>query len=175
MGTNEFLDVVPEMVTYVRVAQSGSFSAAARQLHLSPSGVSKQIAKLERALGVLLLIRTTRKVRLTDVGMEVYQKCNELVEAAQATMQVAERFMSRPQGMVRMSAPKAFAKHVLHPPVLDFPEAYPDVDVHMIVNARAVDTVLEPPADRTDAGDAWSDAMRWVPPTLVVRARKLGT
>lgn len=143
MGTNEFLDVLPEMVTFVRVAQSGSFSAAARQMNVTPSGVSKQISKLERALGVQLLMRTTRKLHLTDVGMEVYQKCNQLVDAAQGTMQVAERFMSRPQGMVRMSAPKAFAKHVLHPAVLDFLEAYPDVDVHMIVTDRAVDPVLE--------------------------------
>ncbi len=143
MGTNEFLDVLPEMVTFVRVAQSGNFTAAANQLHLTPSGVSKQITKLERALGVQLLMRTTRKLHLTDVGMEVYQKCNELVDAAQGTMQVAERFMSRPQGMVRISAPKAFAKHVLHPAVLDFLEAYPDVDVHMIVTDRMVDPVLE--------------------------------
>ncbi len=143
MGTSEFLDVLPEMVTFVRVAQGGSFSAAARSMHLTPSGVSKQISKLERALGVQLLMRTTRKLHLTDVGMEVYQKCNQLVEAAQGTMQIAERFMSRPQGMVRISAPKAFAKNILHPAVLDFLETYPDVDVHMIVTDRAVDPVLE--------------------------------
>jgi DNA-binding transcriptional LysR family regulator len=137
------LDVLPEMVTFVRVAQGGSFTAAANQLNMTPSGVSKQITKLEGALGVQLLLRSTRKLHLTDVGMEVYQKCNALVDAAQGTMQVAERFMSRPQGMVRMSAPKAFAKHVLHPAVLDFLEAYPDVDVHMIVTDRLVDPVLE--------------------------------
>ncbi|WP_342616386.1 LysR family transcriptional regulator [Rhodoferax sp. GW822-FHT02A01] len=143
MGKNEFLDVLTEMVTFVRVAESGSFSAAARFLHITPSAVSKQVTRLERVLGAQLIRRTTRQLQLTDVGMEAFHKCSELVEAAQGAMQVTAKFMERPQGMVRLTAPKAFAKHILHPAILDFLDKYPEVDVQLIVTDKLVDPIQE--------------------------------
>jgi DNA-binding transcriptional LysR family regulator len=143
MGKNDFLDVLTEMVTFVRVAESGSFSAAARFLHVTPSAVSKQVTRLEKVLGAQLIRRTTRQLQLTEVGMEVFHKCSELVEAAQGTMQVTVKFMERPQGLVRLTAPKAFAKHVLHPAILDFLDKYPDVDVQLMVTDRLVDPIQE--------------------------------
>ncbi len=143
MGKNDFLEVLPEMVTFVYVVHSGSFSAAARMLHLTPSGVSKQMSRLEKAMGVQLVVRTTRRLHFTDIGHEVFKTCNALVEAAQGTMQLAERFMEIPQGNVRLSAPKAFAKHILNPAVMDFLKAYPDVNVHLDVTDRIVDPVVD--------------------------------
>lgn len=143
MGKSEFLEVLPEMVTFVYVFRSGSFSAAARMLHLTPSGVSKQITRLERAMGVQLAVRTTRRLHFTDIGHEVYKTCNALVEAAQGTMQLADRFMEKPQGNVRLSAPKAFAKHILHPAIMDFLTVYPEVNVHLDVTDRVVDPLVD--------------------------------
>jgi DNA-binding transcriptional LysR family regulator len=139
MVHNDFLNVLPEMVAFVYVAQTGSFSAAARQLHLTSSAINKQISKLEKTLGVQLLTRTTRKLHLTDAGQEILQKCIEVVTAAQGTMQLAEGLMERPKGVVTLAAPKAFAKQVLHPAILKFLDAYPDVDVHLVVTDESLD------------------------------------
>lgn len=143
MGTNDFLEVLPEMVTFVRVAERGSFSAAADDLQITPSAASRHVSKLEKVLGLQLIRRTTRQFRLTDAGKEAFEKCSELVVAAQGTMQVAQRFMEKPYGLIRVSAPKAFAKHVLHPLILGFLKQYPDVDVQLLVTDKTVDPIHE--------------------------------
>lgn len=143
MGMNDFLEVLPEMVTFVRVAERGSFSAAADDLQITPSAASRHVSKLEKVLGLQLIRRTTRQFRLTDAGKEAFEKCSELVVAAQGTMQVAQRFMEKPYGLIRVSAPKAFAKHVLHPLILGFLNQYPDVDVQLLITDKTVDPIHE--------------------------------
>ncbi len=143
IGTNGFLEVLTEMVTFVRVAERGSFSAAAVELQITPSAASRHVSRLEKVLGLQLIRRTTRQFRLTDAGKEAFEKCSELVVAAQATMQVAQRFMEKPQGLIRVSAPKAYAKHILHPLILDFLRQYPAVDVQLLVTDKKVDPIHE--------------------------------
>ncbi len=143
MRTNDFLEVVHELVAFVRVAEAGSFSAAARLHGLTPSAVSRQVARLEKAMGVALLQRSTRQLRLTEAGLEVLERGREMVAAAQATMRVAEGHMDTPKGLVRISAPKAVSRHLLHQPLLDFMQRYPDVDVHLLVVDRLVDPLRE--------------------------------
>lgn len=143
MGTDDFLGVMHELVAFVRVAEAGSFSAAARRHGLTPSAVSRQVARLEKALGVSLLQRTTRQLRLTEAGMEVLARGREMVAAAQATVRVAEGHVGSPRGLVRISAPKAFARQVLQQPLLAFLQRYPTVDVHLVVADRPVDPVRE--------------------------------
>ncbi len=140
---NAFLKVLPEMVTFLRVAELGSFSAAARDLGTTASAASRQISRLEKELGVQLIQRTTRQLRLTEAGTEACDRCRELVAAAQATMQVAQRYASKPQGRVRMSAPKAFARHVLQALILSFLQRYPDVGVQLLVDDREIDPIRE--------------------------------
>jgi DNA-binding transcriptional LysR family regulator len=143
VGTNSFLKVLPEMVTFLRVAELGSFSAAADLLGMTPSAASRQVKRLEKEIGVQLLQRTTRQLRLTEPGAEAFARCRELVLAAQGTMDIAQRFSKKPAGLVRISAPKAFARRVLHPHILDFLEHYPEVDVQLIVADRDVDPIRE--------------------------------
>ncbi|MFC7459067.1 LysR family transcriptional regulator [Hydrogenophaga defluvii] len=143
MRTVDFLGVMHELVTFVRVAEMGSFSAAARQLGVTPSAISRQVARLEKALGVSLLQRTTRQLRMTDAGLEVLEQGRAMVAALQATFQVAEGHAGIPRGLVRVSAPKAFARHVLQPLLLDFIQRYPAVDVHLLVVDRRVDPLRE--------------------------------
>jgi DNA-binding transcriptional LysR family regulator len=137
------LKILPEMVTFMRVAELGSFSAAASQLGMTPSAASRQVARLEKELGVQLIQRTTRQLRLSESGIEAFAHCRDLVAAAQATMQVTQRFVSEPRGRVRVSAPKAFARHVLHPLLMAFLERYPDVDIQLIVADRDIDPIRE--------------------------------
>ncbi|MFM9928071.1 LysR family transcriptional regulator [Variovorax sp. H27-G14] len=143
MGTNSFLNVLPQMVTFVRVAELGSFSAAADLLGITPSAASRQVKRLEKEIGVQLLQRTTRQLRLTEAGAEAFARCRELVLAAQGAMDVGAQFASKPSGLVRISAPKAFARRVLHPHVLSFLQRYPEVDVQLIVSDRDVDPIRE--------------------------------
>ncbi len=143
MRTDDFLGVMHELVAFVRVAELGSFSAAARHHGMTPSAVSRQVARLEKAMGVTLLQRTTRQLRLTEVGLDVLERGREMVTAAQASLQVAEGHVGRPKGLVRISAPKAFARHVLQPPLLGFLQLYPEVDVHLLVVDRPVDPLRE--------------------------------
>lgn len=143
MGSNDFLDVMQELVAFVRVAEAGSFSAAARAQGVTPSAISRQVARLEKALGLALLQRTTRQLRLTDAGLAVLEHGRAMVAAARATLEVAEGHVDVPRGRVRISAPKAFARQVLHRPMLDFLRRYPEVDVHFLVQDRPVDALRE--------------------------------
>jgi DNA-binding transcriptional LysR family regulator len=143
VGTNSFLKVLPEMVTFLRVAELGSFSAAADLLGMTPSAASRQVKRLEKEIGVQLLQRTTRQLRLTEPGAEAFARCRELVLAAQCTMDIAQQFSQKPSGLVRLSAPKAFARRVLHAHVLGFLQRYPEVDVQLIVADRDIDPIRE--------------------------------
>ncbi len=131
------------MVMFLRVAELGSFSAAAAQLGITPSAASRQVTRLEKELGVQLMQRSTRQLRLTAAGVEALARCGELVTAAQGTMQIAQRYTGEPRGQVSISAPKAFAKRVLHPLLLTFLQRYPEVDVQLIVADRDIDPIRE--------------------------------
>lgn len=143
MRTDDFLEVIHELVAFVRVVEAGSFSAAARRHGLTPSAVSRQVARLERSMGVALLHRTTRQLGLTEAGLEVLERGRELVAVAEATLRVAEGHVGRPKGLLRISAPKAFARHVLHRPLLAFLQKYPEVALHLLVLDRPVDPLRE--------------------------------
>ena len=143
MRTDGFLEVMHELVAFVRVAEAGSFSAAARQLGVTPSAISRQVARLEKTMGVALLQRTTRQLRLTEAGLAVLEHGRDMVSAARATLQVAEGHVGAPKGLVRVSAPKAFSRHVLESVLLDFLVKHPAVDVHLLAVDRMVDPLRE--------------------------------
>ena len=143
MRTDAFLEVMQELVAFVRVAESGSFSAAARLQGITPSAISRQVARLEKVMAVSLLQRSTRQLRLTPAGLEVLEQGRQMLACAQAALHVAEGHVGAPQGLVRISAPKAFARHVLQPVLLEFLRLHPAVDVHLRVVDRLVDPLRE--------------------------------
>lgn len=140
---NNALDSLPDMATFARVVETGSFSSAARQLGLTPSAVSRQVARLEALLRVRLLERTTRKLRLTDAGQAAYNRCQAMVAAAREVMALSDSHTEAPRGLVRVSMPKAVCRLVVHPLMLGFLKRYPDVDVQLVVTDRAVDLFEE--------------------------------
>lgn len=141
---NQPLDHLPDMAVFARVVEAGSFSAAARQLGLTPSAVSRQVARLEAALRVRLLERTTRKLRPTDTGAAVYQRCQALVGAAREVWALSDAQQAEPAGLVRMSVPKAVGRQLVHPLVPAFLQRYPQVDVQLLITDRTVDLLEEP-------------------------------
>ena len=141
MSTNQSISLLQEMAIFVKVVETGSFSETARQLGNTPSAISRAISRLERALGTRLLQRTTRKLRLSESGTQVYAYCLEMVNAAQAVIDNSGKFNSEPHGTVRISVPKAVGHYLLHPHIPEFLERYPKVDVQMLLEDKFIDFI----------------------------------
>ena len=143
MSINSPLENLSDMAAFARVVDAGSFSGAARQLGLTPSAVSRQVARLEGVLRVRLLERTTRKLRLTEAGSAAFTRCQALVAAAREVMALSDSQSATPRGLVRVSMPKAFGRQVVHPLMPSFLARYPEVDVQLIITDRTVDLFEE--------------------------------
>lgn len=128
---------------FVRVVEAGSFSAAARRMGMPKATVSAKVARLERRLGLSLLQRTTRKVRVTEAGEEYFHHCAEAVrevEIAEAALQSAA---GKPSGVLKVTAPVDFGHTLLPRIVHAYAAKYPDVSVELIVTNRIVDLMGE--------------------------------
>jgi len=139
MSINHLLLNLPDMAVFARVVEAGSFSAAARQLGLTPSAVSRQVARLEARLRVRLLVRTTRQLRLTEAGAAAHAGCQAMLAAAREVLALSDTQEAAPRGLVRVSMPKALGRQVVHPLMPSFLRQHPEVDVQLIVTDRTVD------------------------------------
>jgi DNA-binding transcriptional LysR family regulator len=147
MSINYAFDALPDMAMFACVVEAGSFSAAARLAGLSPSAVSRQIARLEALLRVRLLERTTRQLRPTEAGAAAYASCQQMLAAAREVMALSDSGQAekaaQASGLLRVSCPKAVARHLIHPLIPAFLAQYPLVDVQLIVTDRTVDLYQE--------------------------------
>jgi DNA-binding transcriptional LysR family regulator len=141
MNPADLFSLMPDMAEFARVVDAGNFSVAARQLGTPPSTVSRQIKRLEEALATRLLERSTRKVRVTEAGQQVYRYCRDMSAAAAAAVDAAGLSSGKPQGRVTLSAPTAYAKSVIHPLVPAFLAAWPEVDVQLVFTDHDIDPV----------------------------------
>jgi DNA-binding transcriptional LysR family regulator len=101
------------------------------------------VTRLEAALGTRLLVRSTRKLRLSDSGEEVLASCRAMLESARAALDVGARHTQEVAGMVRMAVPKALGTQVIHPLMPPFLARYPKVDVQLLLSDRWVDPIEE--------------------------------
>ncbi|HUM09231.1 MAG TPA: LysR substrate-binding domain-containing protein [Acidocella sp.] len=131
------------MTAFAKVAETGSFTKAARALRLSPTIISKHVRELEEALGVRLLNRTTRHVGLTEIGSIYYEQCADLLAQLEALESVAGQMQNTPTGVLRVSAPLGFGAARIAPLLPRFAAAYPNVTVEMILTDRYVEVVEE--------------------------------
>ena len=128
---------------FSRVAATGSFTAAAQQLDLTPSAVSKQVRSLEERLGVRLLNRTTRRVSLTAEGRDLHERLREvLTDAAEAEREVTQR-QGALRGRLRIGAPMDFGRAHLAAPLAAFAAAHPELSLEVDFADRFVDVVDE--------------------------------
>lgn len=130
-------------MTFAKVVETGSFSAAARALGASKSHVSKQVSALEHSLGVRLLNRTTRRLSVTEVGAALHMHCQRIAQEAEAAINVATRAQAAPRGTLRLSAPVSFAAFHLAPALTEFLRRYPEVQLDLDASDRAVDLADE--------------------------------
>lgn len=137
------MDRLTAMQTFVRVVESGSFSAVAREMRSTQSAVSKQVAALERALGAKLLSRTTRALALTEAGEGYFNQARRLVgeiAEAEAQLRQGEQQLS---GWLRVAASVGYGRLKLLPLVKSFLAAHPKVTIDLRLNDGFVDLVEE--------------------------------
>jgi DNA-binding transcriptional LysR family regulator len=132
-----------DALIFTRVVECHSFTLAAQGLGMQKSTVSRRIALLEERLGVRLLNRTTRKLRLTEVGQAYYERCRQIMldfaEAEQAVMQLQQE----PSGLLRITAPIEFGQLLLGRVLGDFMRQYPQISAEVELTSRPVDPVEE--------------------------------
>jgi DNA-binding transcriptional LysR family regulator len=129
------------MITFVRVAESGSFTAAAGQLGVSVSAVAKAVARLEGELETQLLVRSTRKVALNEDGRAFYARCREIlneIEDAEASVKASKH---TPRGRLRMAMPVLFGRLAFLPRIAEFTARNPDVVIEVAFEDRRVDLI----------------------------------
>ncbi len=131
------------MVIFTEVVNSGSFTKAAHISGHSTSYISKEIGKLEARLGVRLLHRTTRTLRLTPEGELYFQQCQQLIEDAQFAENAISGQQDKPKGRLRVSCPVGFALSRLRPILGLFSDQYPDITLELDLNDRKIDIVAE--------------------------------
>lgn len=137
------MDRLAAIEAFVRVAETGSFSAAARALRLPKSAVSRQVSALEGELGARLMNRTTRSLSLTEAGRAYFERSSRiLADLADANTAVTQ-LQAAPRGRLHVSAPMSFGFLHLAPALTEFLALYPEVSMDVALNDRFVDVVDE--------------------------------
>jgi DNA-binding transcriptional LysR family regulator len=137
------MDRIEAMRTFIQVLDEGSLAAAARKLKRSPASISRAIAFLEKHLGIELLYRTTRSVRLSEPGERYAVSCRRiLMELEEAEVLVGGERIA-PRGVLTISAPPNFSEEMFRPIVDDFLDAYPMVSIRLLLLDRPANLVEE--------------------------------
>ncbi len=137
------MDLIKAMQTFAKVAELGSFSRAAEALDLPNATVSQRVSQLEEHLGVKLLVRTTRRVSLSDEGTAYFDWSQRLLGEI---TEVEDRLRGRvgsPRGRIRVDVPASAGRHVIAPALPGFLERYPGITVELGSSDRPVDLILE--------------------------------
>jgi DNA-binding transcriptional LysR family regulator len=132
-----------EMEVFVRVVESGSFSAAARDLKIGQPAISKTIAGLEERLGVRLLARSTRRLSPTEAGGAFYERALRAIAEANEAEAAAQSAGTGLEGRLRICAPVTFARLHLVPRLGAFLDAHPKLRLELVMDDRTIDLVAE--------------------------------
>jgi DNA-binding transcriptional LysR family regulator len=132
-----------EVVVFIKVIQSGSFSGAAIKLGMPVSTVSFKVSSLEKRLGLTLIQRTTRKLHITPVGEVYYKKCVEGMASIEAAEIEVASTQSEPSGLLRLTTYNEVAGSILPGIISQYTERYPKVRIEVLVTDRVVDLISE--------------------------------
>jgi len=137
------VDQIHLMNVFVAVGEEEGFAAAARRLDLSPAAVTRAIAGLEEQLGVKLLLRTTRNMRLTEAGRRYLDDSRNILASIEEANEAAAGVNSAPKGNLSVTASVLFGKTFVMPCIVDFLKQYPEVEVTALFLDRIVNLVDE--------------------------------
>jgi DNA-binding transcriptional LysR family regulator len=137
------METLSSIESFVRSAELGSFSAAARRLSLTPGGVSKNVAKLEADLGVRLLHRSTRSLTLTEAGEQFLAQVSGGLDAIQSAIASTSTVAGQPSGTLKVGMAMAFGRDHILPLLGEFLQDYPAIKPDWRFDNRQVDLIGE--------------------------------
>ncbi|GAB3553677.1 LysR family transcriptional regulator [Noviherbaspirillum agri] len=137
------MDRLHLMTIYVAVAEAESFAGAARRLGMSPPAVTRAISLLEERLGVRLLTRTTRIVRVTEAGQRYLEDARRIIAEVDEADEAAAGINAEPRGRLAITAPVLFGKMFVTPAIVEYLQRYPSVDVSALFLDRIVNLIEE--------------------------------
>ncbi|ACM28817.1 LysR family transcriptional regulator [Rhizobium rhizogenes] len=137
----EFLN---DMALFVEVVKAKSFRGAAEVTSVPNSTLSRRISALEKAIGLRLLHRTTRRIELTEAGLIYFERCKRIVDEARLAHEQLGEILAQPSGLLRVSLPVDFANTYLAPLIAEFADLYPGINFEFDLTPRRVDLVSEP-------------------------------
>jgi len=137
------MDTLDGLKTVVAVVETSSFTAASERLGISKALVSKYVGEVESSLGIRLFNRTTRQLALTDAGRRYYQESVVLLEQYNALIDKVTGEQTKPQGLLRVSAPVTFGEMILAPLLPEFLRLYPDLKIELVLTNGAIDMLEE--------------------------------
>ncbi|MEX3957846.1 LysR family transcriptional regulator [Trinickia sp. EG282A] len=137
------MDTLQNMRVFVRVVESGSFTAAAQHLNTTTAYASRAVSDLEAHLHTRLLNRTTRRIALTEAGKRYLQRCEQILAYVEEAEAEASDAHARPSGRLRIHAMASFGGHYIVPAVGRYQQRYPDVSVELTLSQRIPDLLDE--------------------------------
>lgn len=138
------MELLNDMALFVEVVKVMSFRRAAEVVGIPNSTLSRRITALEKAIGLRLLHRTTRKIELTEAGQIYFERCKRIVDEARLAHEQLGGMLSQPSGLLRASLPVDFANIYLSPLIAEFARRYPGITFEFDLTPRLVDLVTEP-------------------------------
>ncbi|MGX2038923.1 LysR substrate-binding domain-containing protein [Methylocaldum sp. MU1018] len=137
------MDKLTSMLVFTKVAKAGSFASAAKELGLSRAMATKHVMQLENGLGIRLLNRTTRNLSLTEVGMVYLERCLQILDEMEEMEIAVTRLQTEPRGTLKVNATPFFGAYHLAPAIAAYMEAFPDVNVELVLQAGYIDLIEE--------------------------------
>jgi DNA-binding transcriptional LysR family regulator len=138
------VELLNDMALFVEVVKARGFRNAAEAVGIPNSTVSRRISVLEKAIGLRLLHRTTRKIELTEAGQIYFERCKRIVDEAKLAHEQLGELLAQPSGILRASLPVDFANIYLAPLIAEFARQYPGISFDFDLTPRLVDLVSEP-------------------------------
>ncbi|MDY6890454.1 MAG: LysR family transcriptional regulator [Pseudomonadota bacterium] len=132
-----------DLSLFIRVVETGSFTAAAESLNVQKSTISRRIAQLEDALGIRLIQRTTRKLRLTPEGEELFSRAQPLVDDLEAVQDQISASRAELRGRLRLTMPTEIGVFMMNEVIASFMQRYPRLELDVELGTRAVDLIEE--------------------------------
>lgn len=138
------MELLNDMALFVEVVKARSFRRAAETIGMPNSTLSRRIGVLEKAIGLRLLHRTTRRIELTEAGQLYFERCKRIVGEARLAHEQLGEILAQPSGVLRASLPVDFANIYLAPLIAEFARRYPGISFELDLTSRRVDLVAEP-------------------------------
>ncbi|NTZ04506.1 LysR family transcriptional regulator [Burkholderia metallica] len=138
------MELLNDMALFVEVVKARGFRRAAQALGMPNSTLSRRIGALEKAIGLRLLHRTTRRIELTEAGQLYFERCKRIVDDARLAHEQLGELLAEPAGVLRASFPVDFAVLYLTPLIVEFANRYPKLTFDFELTSRRVDLVSEP-------------------------------